>query len=540
MNKTSQSVSGRIGFVLCTGLLGALTGCTTYIEQPRPREVYVSPPAVQVEAPVVLAEVVIRSEDDFYEPLTPYGRWVVVGSHGRCWIPGRVEANWRPYSNGNWQRTEAGWYWASDEPWAWATYHYGRWDFSEQVGWYWVPQTQWAPAWVSWHEGGGYVGWAPLQPSVTISARGYAGYNQSRIAPRAYVFVEPKRFLEPVRPTTVVVNNTTIINHTVNITNVKIVNNTVINEGPRTVIIEQASGHKVQTVPVREFRRKQEAEAVTHQRTMSPGREKKDGNVQTPIRNEAQPREVKVPADAPRRANESGAAAQEQLQRNAKDADKAAQVESQRRVNEAGAKAREESQRNARALEKKAQLDSERRAKEAEATAQEQLKQNGRDSKRAAQLDSQRQAKEAAVKAQEEARSKADAQRTAQREAQQLQHAKDLENKAQADAQKASKELEKKNQMESQRRTSEAAAKVQDEARSKANLEKAAQRDTQQQQRAKDLEKKAQAEAETKAHGKPVTGNRRGQVISEPDATNTVTNAQEKTGKGKPSPPGTP
>jgi hypothetical protein len=70
-----------------------------------------------------------------------------------------------PYSEGYWQRTEAGWYWVSAEPWAWATYHYGRWDLSADFGWYWVPQIQWAPAWVSWHSGGGYIGWAPLYPS---------------------------------------------------------------------------------------------------------------------------------------------------------------------------------------------------------------------------------------------------------------------------------------------------------------------------------------------------------------------------------------
>ena len=120
-----------------TALLGALTSCTTYVDPPRsqggyyqqpppPREVYVAPPAVQVEVSAGPAEVTIRSENDFYEPLNPYGRWEVVGGYGRCWIPGRVEANWRPYCNGHWERTDAGWYWASEEPWAWATYHYGR------------------------------------------------------------------------------------------------------------------------------------------------------------------------------------------------------------------------------------------------------------------------------------------------------------------------------------------------------------------------------------------------------------------------------
>src|SRR5580765_2962666 len=168
MNKTKRLI-GMIGIVLCS----ALPGYTTYGQ-----------PSVSVGVSVPLPSVEIHVESDFYEPLTPHGEWVVIGSYGRCWRPVRVESGWRPYCNGYWQRTDAGWYWVSDEPWGWATYHYGRWDFTEQYGWYWVPQVQWAPAWVSWHEGGGYVGWAPLQPSVRISASGYVGLNVSLISPR--------------------------------------------------------------------------------------------------------------------------------------------------------------------------------------------------------------------------------------------------------------------------------------------------------------------------------------------------------------------
>ncbi len=248
-------------------------------------------PSVSVGVSVPLPSVEIRAESDFYEPLAPQGDWVVIGSYGRCWRPGHVARDWRPYCNGNWQRTDAGWYWVSDEPWAWATYHYGRWDYTSQSGWYWVPQTQWAPAWVSWHEGGGYVGWAPLQPSVSISAGGLVGFNQSRIAPRAFVFVEQRRFLDPIRPTTVVVNNTTVINKTTIITNTKMVNNTVINEGPATAVIEKASGRKVQALPVRELRQKTEATVVARQRTPAATSEKK---VRTPVRSVAEPREQRA------------------------------------------------------------------------------------------------------------------------------------------------------------------------------------------------------------------------------------------------------
>ena len=271
----TRRLSRKVGFVICAALLGAASGCTTYIERPRaeypeppPQVVQVAPVApVYVEPPPVEpdAAVQIRVEADFYGPLSGYGRWEVVGPYGRCWIPARVEPEWRPYCNGHWERTERGWYWTSDEPWAWATYHYGRWDWRPEVGWYWVPQTQWAPAWVSWHQSDGYVGWAPLHPTARFAPSGLIEVDARVISPRAYVFVEQRRFLEPVRPTTVVVNNTTIINKTVNITNIKVVNKTVINEGPQTQIIERASGRTVQAVPAHELRRKAEARVVARQ-----------------------------------------------------------------------------------------------------------------------------------------------------------------------------------------------------------------------------------------------------------------------------------
>jgi hypothetical protein len=99
------------------------------------------------------------------------------------------------------------------------------------------------------------------------------------ISPQAYVFVEERHFMEPVRRSTVVVNNTTIINQT------------VINEAPATAAIEKASGRKVQAVAVQELRHKTEAAVVVKQRTPPATSEKK---VQPPARNEAQPVEKKA------------------------------------------------------------------------------------------------------------------------------------------------------------------------------------------------------------------------------------------------------
>ena len=264
MNGTRR-LTNKVGWVLCALLGGVLAwmlaGCTAHAAE------------VSVEVSVVA----IHTENDFYEPLGPYGRWEVVGSYGRCWIPNRVEADWCPYSNGYWRRTDDGWYWESDEPWGWATYHYGRWDSSPQFGWYWVPQTQWAPAWVSWREGGGYIGWAPLGPS----GRGVVEVEERGVAPRGYVFVEERRFLEPVRLKTVVVNRT-------------VINKTVINKGPDTVSIEKATGRKIQAAPARELRSTEEAKVVAKRPTPTPASEKA---VTTPVRSQA---EKTLPASEPR------------------------------------------------------------------------------------------------------------------------------------------------------------------------------------------------------------------------------------------------
>ena len=315
MNATKRSAT-RVGLVVCSILAVALTGCQTHVVHEHTRTVYVPapppPPPVVISAPPASAPqapppvvvvsppeqspvVVIQSENDFYEPLAAHGRWVVVGSYGRCWIPARIEAGWRPYSNGYWQRTDAGWYWASEEPWGWATYHYGRWDFDAQFGWIWVPQTQWSPAWVAWREGGGYVGWAPLRPSVTIGVNIGAVNYEPAFTSRAFVFVEHRRMLEPVRPKTVIVNNTTIINNTVNITNVKVVNKSVINEGPQPEVIERESGRKVQAVAAREFRHREEAAVAARERNIPTATVRKS---EPPVRPDPQP--VQPPAVTPR------------------------------------------------------------------------------------------------------------------------------------------------------------------------------------------------------------------------------------------------
>jgi hypothetical protein len=307
--KTNNSV-GKVGMV--TLLLTTLTGCTTYVMQrPEPQAVYVPPPAYQSAEPVAepppvyeppapaapdaTPVVVIRSDDDFYQPLSPYGQWVTVDGYGRCWQPGQVEPGWRPYANGHWELTDAGWYWESDEPWGWATYHYGRWELAPNYGWVWVPQTEWAPAWVSWREGGGYVGWAPLPPEPR------AGVSVNVvIAPAAFCFVEERRMHEPVRPSTVIVNNTTIINKTVVITKTKVVNKRVINEGPRADEVERASGHRLQAVSLNELRHKDEEPVAEKHRNLQARPEPRQ---QPAVQHQPEPQREVRPRELPNRDN---------------------------------------------------------------------------------------------------------------------------------------------------------------------------------------------------------------------------------------------
>jgi hypothetical protein len=127
----------------------------------------VPPPNVApAQSTVITAPPETPTIDYFQGHLTPYGQWIDVPGIGAAWVP--AEANvpgWRPYMDaGHWQFTDAGWFWQSDYPWGDMAFHYGRWVNNEFTGgrWAWVPGYYWAPSWVSWREGAGGLGWAPL------------------------------------------------------------------------------------------------------------------------------------------------------------------------------------------------------------------------------------------------------------------------------------------------------------------------------------------------------------------------------------------
>ncbi|HEY6320985.1 MAG TPA: DUF6600 domain-containing protein [Thermoanaerobaculia bacterium] len=191
--------------------------------------------------------------DYFYSNLAPYGYWVNRPSYGWAFVPRHVRHGWRPYSAGRWAYTDYGWTWVSAEPFGWATYHYGRWDLDPDYGWSWIPGTDWGPAWVSWQEGDGYCGWAPLPPAVGWSAGvGFGGFNLGvGIDPGWYNFVPERSFLAvnvgrfAVSPD----RNVGIFRNTTNITNFRNVGGRVFNGSMSVQRAAQVTGQ-----PVRQLR----------------------------------------------------------------------------------------------------------------------------------------------------------------------------------------------------------------------------------------------------------------------------------------------
>lgn len=153
----------------------------------------------------------------FYDDLSHYGDWVNNADYGYVWRP-NVGSDFRPYyTNGHWVMTEYGNTWVSNYDWGWAPFHYGRWFYDNYDGWVWLPDTEWGPAWVSWRTGGGYYGWAPLAPrmsiNINIGRRHYIPNNYWVFIPQRCIYYPSySRYWEP-RRNVYIINNTTIINH---------------------------------------------------------------------------------------------------------------------------------------------------------------------------------------------------------------------------------------------------------------------------------------------------------------------------------------
>lgn len=154
----------------------------------------------------------------FYDELSPYGEWINDPSYGYVWRPD-MGGDFRPYyTGGHWALTEYGNTWVSDYDWGWAPFHYGRWTYDDYYGWIWIPDTEWGPAWVTWRDGGGYYGWAPMGPNVSVSlsfGSGYvAPYTWWTFIPYNYVYSPTfYRYYRGPRYNQTIINQTTIINN---------------------------------------------------------------------------------------------------------------------------------------------------------------------------------------------------------------------------------------------------------------------------------------------------------------------------------------
>ncbi len=189
------------------------------------------------------------SNQEFYDELAPYGTWVYDEQYGNVWIPD-VDQNFRPYAtNGYWAMTEYGNTWVSNYPWGWAAFHYGRWRFDNYYGWEWIPGSEWAPAWVSWRNGGGYYGWAPLEPRISINAY----YSNDYYIPDNYWVFAPQQcitypniynYYVPSYRVRNIIQNTTYINNTY------VYNNRTYIAGPRRVDIERITNRPVRVYNV--------------------------------------------------------------------------------------------------------------------------------------------------------------------------------------------------------------------------------------------------------------------------------------------------
>lgn len=230
------------------------------------------PPAPATStAPVVVTPPLTPPAEvsEFYQPLAPYGSWVIVEPYGWCWQPSvvTINAGWSPYcDNGNWMWSDSGWYWHSYYSWGWAPFHYGRWFYHPHRRWVWAPDRVWGPSWVCWRETPGYYGWAPLPPRAhfsvgigwTFGGRHVGSDFGFGLSSAHFTFVAGQHFGDrrlsahhlPPREVNVVYNKTTVINnYTVGS------GNRIINSGVERSRVEATTGRPFREVAVREMPR---------------------------------------------------------------------------------------------------------------------------------------------------------------------------------------------------------------------------------------------------------------------------------------------
>ncbi len=198
-------------------------------------------------------KVMAQNEDvslqSFYDELSPYGQWIQDPQYGYVWRPDVDQEEFRPYyTNGRWAMTEYGNTWVSNYDWGWAPFHYGRWVYNRYNNWVWIPDTVWGPAWVSWRSGGGYYGWAPLGPSISIGINiGRGGY---RIPDMCWNFIPYNNIYYSSYPRYYGHRNRVYIQNTVIINNTYVRNNRTYYTGPRADEIRRTTNQNVRVYSV--------------------------------------------------------------------------------------------------------------------------------------------------------------------------------------------------------------------------------------------------------------------------------------------------
>ena len=292
----------RIGIVLALSVLGL--ACSGPALQP----VLVEPGAVITPRPDATVDL-------FFDDLSPYGDWVWASGPGWVWYPYNVEVDWRPYRYGHWAYSDYGWTWVSDEDWGWAVYHYGRWHYEASYGWVWVPGTEWGPAWVVWHEGNGWTGWAPIPWQVSWHASvglDWGGINlYATLDPTWWSFSRARHLASPglrnhIAPAA---RNVTLIKMTKNVTHYTIVNNRIVNQSVNVQIVEKASGKPVRRLRVRHADavesahgvKRKGSELVIYRPKLHPGRKPQRRPVPPGHADNQRPRDSRVTSRPPER-----------------------------------------------------------------------------------------------------------------------------------------------------------------------------------------------------------------------------------------------
>jgi hypothetical protein len=230
----------KIGFqIVVIGLLLVNAGCASEREPVLAAEA--SPPATATDtnAHPINAEVGM-----FYDALEPYGEWFWLDPYGWVWTPSSVAVTWRPYTSGYWVYADCGWTWVSDFDWGWAPFHYGRWCWHAGYGWCWVPGAVWAPAWVAWHFGDEWCGWAPLPPLV----RWERTKDWDDIVPSfSWCFVADRDFCRRHLRDRIVVSarNATLLHETRNVTRFEVRDGHVFNLSLSAEQIARATGRAI-------------------------------------------------------------------------------------------------------------------------------------------------------------------------------------------------------------------------------------------------------------------------------------------------------